>query len=113
MKHFAHETFAFLATLLAGLVPGAIGAVVGLVWERGMTWGQRFAQLAVGIIVSFFVGRAVSSFWAVAPFVEDGIKFVLGMIAYKATPGFIAATSDTLRTLPARLRDHFLPRGHE
>lgn len=102
-------------TFATGLTPAAIGAAVGMAWDHGLTWGQRFLQLAVGIIVSFFAARLIQGVWliysgdAIPPFVLDGIKFTLGMIAFKATPRFIASAVDVVASLPARIRDHFLP----
>lgn len=107
-------------TLLAGLVPGAIGASVGLVWEKGLTWGQRFLQLAVGIVVSFYAARMGAAIWsmthagaALDPFILDGAKFTIGMIAFKATPRLIASSVDVVAGLPAMLRDRFLNKGDQ
>lgn len=106
-----------IGTLLVGLVPGAIGASVSLVWEKGLTWGQRFLQLAVGIVVSFYVTRMLASGLhlytgkPLEPFFLDGIKFTIGLIAFKATPGFITACVDVIASLPGRARDKWFPKG--
>ncbi|MDQ0250973.1 hypothetical protein J2W22_003037 [Sphingomonas kyeonggiensis] len=99
-------------TLLAGLVPGAIGATVTLAFERGLTWGQRFLQLAVGTVVSFYAARMVGAIWhGLDPFVMDGVKFTIGMIAFKATPRFIASAVDVVAGVPGIIRDRYLPKG--
>lgn len=103
---------AFFA-LLSGIAPGAIGAAVGLAWRKGLTWRERFIQMAVGIIVSWFAGRAIGALWALDPFVLQGIAFTIGMIAFEATPRFIAAAADVAGTIPAALRDRFLGKGGE
>jgi hypothetical protein len=114
-KNLYRELLDATLTFATGLTPAAIGAAVGMAWDRGLTWGQRFLQLAVGIIVSFFAARMIQGAWLIyagaeiPPFVLDGIKFTLGMIAFKATPRFITAAVEVVASLPARVRDHFLP----
>jgi hypothetical protein len=116
MKNW-HPLLDFITTLLVGLVPGAIGAAIALAWEKGISWSQRFLQLAVGTIVSFYVSRAIGaghhlySGALLDPFVMDGIKFTIGLIAFKATPGFVASAVDVIGGLPKALRDRFLTKG--
>lgn len=97
-----------LVTIATGLTPGALGAAVGLVWRKGLTWRDRFTQLAVGIIVSWFVTRALGAIWRLDPFVLQAISFTTGMIAFEATPRFIAAASDVVASLPTILRDRLV-----
>jgi hypothetical protein len=107
---------AFL-TLLSGLFPGAIGAAVGMAWRKGLTWRERFVQLAVGIVVSWFVTRAIGALWPLwfrhepDPFVMQAIAFTIGMIAFEATPRFIAGASDVIGGLPALIRDRLIGKG--
>jgi hypothetical protein len=106
-----------ILTLLSGLAPGAIGAAVGMVWRKGLTWRERFVQLAVGIVVSWFVTRAIGALWpiwfrdAADPFVMQAIAFTIGMIAFEATPRFIAGASDVIGGLPALIRDRLIGKG--
>lgn len=100
-----------LFALLSGIAPGAIGAAVGLAWRKGLTWRERFLQLVVGIVVSWFAGRAIGALWQLDPFVLQGVSFTIGMIAFEATPRFIAAAADVAGTIPAMLRDRFLGKG--
>lgn len=102
-------------TFLLGLVPGAIGATVSLAVEKNLTWAQRFLQLGVGIVIAFYVGRFCSAAYTMIypgnelhAFILDGIKFVFGMIAFKATPRFIGAAVDAIATIPARLVARFV-----
>lgn len=110
-----HALLDAIYTLLAGLAPGALGAAVGMAWKKGLTWRDRFIQLAVGIIVSWFTTRAIGALWpswfggAIDPYVLQAIAFTFGMIAFEATPRFIAAASDTLAGVPGRIADRFLP----
>lgn len=115
MEAKLHAFYEAFVTLLSGLAPGAIGAAVSMAWRRGLTWGERFVQLAVGIIVSWFITRAVGALWPLwfralpDPFVMQAIAFTIGMVAFEATPRFISAASDVIAGLPARLADRFLP----
>lgn len=97
-------------TFVIGLTPGAIGSAVGLAHEKGLSWAERFTQLAAGTVVSWFVARALGATVDLNPFVLQGVNFTAGMIAYKSTPRFIAAAADVAGGLPAALRDRFLPR---
>jgi hypothetical protein len=110
MEAKLHAIYEACVTLLTGLAPGAIGAAVGMAWKRGMTWRERFVQLAVGACVSWFIARAIGAiFPGWGDFVVQAIAFTLGMIAFEATPKFITAAADAVATLPARLADRILP----
>lgn len=89
----------------AGLAPGALGAVVSLAYEKGLTWSDRFIQFAVGTTVSWFAGRVVGAIVSLDPFVMQGVTFTLGMIAFRATPRFASGMADLVAELPARIRD--------
>lgn len=99
-------------TLLSGLAPGAIGAAVGMAWRRGLTWRERFVQLAVGASVSWFISRAIGAvFPGWSDYVVQAIAFTLGMIAFEATPKFIAGAAEAVGGLPALIRDRYLGKG--
>jgi hypothetical protein len=104
------EWFDAVQTFVIGLTPGAIGSAVGLAHEKGLSWAERFTQLAAGTVVSWFVARALGGTIDLNPFVLQGVNFTAGMIAYKSTPRFITAAADVVGGLPAALRDRFLPR---
>jgi hypothetical protein len=103
------DWFEAAQTFVIGLTPGALGSAVGLAHEKGLSWAERFTQLAAGTVVSFFVARAFGATVDLNPFVLQGIGFTAGMIAYKSTPRFIAATAEVAGGIPATLRDRFLP----
>lgn len=100
-----------LINLAIGLTPAALGAGVSLMYEKGLTWGDRFARLSVGVTVSWFSSRAVGALWPwqpIDPFVLQGITFTLGMIAYKATPPFISGMTAVVERLPDALASRWL-----
>ncbi|AOH83615.1 hypothetical protein AWL63_06145 [Sphingomonas panacis] len=105
-----HQLIETMLELLVGLCPAALGAAVSLVYEKGLTWRERFVQWVVGIIVSWFAGRAIGALFSLSPFVLQAVSFTLGMIAFKAVPKFIASCTDAVAGLPSDLRDRFLPR---
>ena len=94
---------------LAGLTPAALGAGISLLYEKGLTWRDRFARLAVGITVSWFASGLFAALcralWKVEldAFVLQGVGFVFGMIAYKATPGFITSASTAIAGIPGAI----------
>lgn len=108
-QHILDFLWAALA-FLSGLTPAALGAAVSLMFEKGLTWSDRFMRLAVGIIVSWFAARVAGALWKLDPFVLQGISFTIGMIAFKATPPFISNASDVIAGLPGIVRDRFLPK---
>ncbi len=97
-----------VVTFAIGLVPGALGAAVGLAHEKGLTWTERCVQFAAGTTVSWFAQRGVGAMILLDPFVLQGIGFSAGMVAFKSTPRFIAAAADVIGGLPALIRDRFL-----
>jgi hypothetical protein len=113
MDKILHDIGVTLLALFAGLVPAALGAAVSLVYETGLTWSRRFTQMSVGIVVSYFATGVIRVLWPwgqADPFVLQAVSFVLGMIAFKATPKFIAGMSERVTDIPAALIDRFFPR---
>ncbi|MGT2513407.1 hypothetical protein ACVOMT_03375 [Sphingomonas panni] len=100
-----------LLALLAGLVPGAMGAAVSLAYEKGLSWTEKFTQFAVGTVVSYFARGAIVGLFDLHTFVVDGIVFTAGMIAFRATPRFGSAVADALVSIPAAIRDRIFGGG--
>ena len=109
LKHLA-PVWDWIVTLAIGLSPAALGALVAVSYERGLTWADRFTQFAVGVVVSYFATRIVGVLLAPDPFVLQGISFSIGMVAFKSAPRFISGAADALGTLPADLILRFLPK---
>lgn len=106
LQHLA-DLVDLLVAFLTGLAPGAFGATVSLLYEKGLTWTDRFVQFAVGTIVSSFASRAVGGLWALDPFVLQGIGFTVGMIAFRATPRFASETIELVVGVPGAFRNRF------
>lgn len=108
MDKLLHEVADTILAFLLSLLPSALGATVSMMVDDGITWSRMLARLWVGIIVSYFIGRALDATFALHPFVTQAISFLIGMVAYKSAPGFIAACSAVLAELPGQLRDRAL-----
>ncbi len=108
MKDLLHEFGTWLLAFIVSLVPAGLGAVVSLLVEAGLTWGQRITQVWVGIVVSYFVTNAANAMFGLHPFVSQAIGFLVAMVAFKGAPGFIAGCSAVLAELPGKLSERLL-----
>lgn len=104
-KNDLHGYLQAVLTFLGGIAPGAIGAAVAVAYEKSLTWGQRFLQFAIGIIVSYFATLVVRENTSFGPFLIQSISFTVGLIAYKAVPGFTESAAETARSVPKDLWD--------
>lgn len=108
MDKIFHEVLDAVLSFLMTLLPPALGAAVSMMVDEGITWGRMLARLLVGILVCYFVRGAVDAIVAPHPVVSQAIGFMIGMVAYKAAPGFITGCSAVLAELPGQLRDRVL-----
>lgn len=67
MKDLLHDFGTWLLAFVISLVPAGLGAVVSLLVEAGLTWGQRITQVWVGIVVSYFVTNAANALFGLHP----------------------------------------------
>jgi len=103
MSKLPDEALSALLSLAAALAPAALGAAVAQAWEKGLSWGQRLLQWAVGICVSYYVTLGVTAWLHLDPFVSQAIGFVVAMVAFRATPRFIESVSAAAGALPGAL----------
>lgn len=108
MDKLLHDLADAVLAFLASLLPSAIGAIVSMIYEPGLTWAQRAARLWVGVTVSYFVQRAGGAVFDLHPYVLQAVAFVTGMIAYRAAPAFVAGATTALGELPGLLRDRLV-----
>lgn len=111
MSKLPDEIMTGLASFASALAPAAIGAAVAQAWEKGLSWSQRLVQWVVGICVSHYVTGGVSSWLHLDTFVAQAIGFVLAMVAFRATPAFIAASVTAASSVPGRFVDRVAPKG--
>ena len=108
MDKLLHDIAEAVLAFLGSLVPPALGAIVSLFYETGLTWAQRAARLWVGVTVSYFIMRAGGAMFAVHPYILQAASFLLGLVAYRAAPAFMTGAATVAGELPAQLRDRFL-----
>lgn len=109
MHKILAQLWEWFTTVAIGLSPAALGSLVAVSYEKGLTWADKFTQFAVGVVVSYFATRVVGAFFDLDPFVLQGVSFSLGMIAFKAAPRFISGAADVFGSLPGEIRDRILP----
>ena len=110
LDHLAREAATAVGSFLQALAPAAFGAAVAQAWKTGLSWSQRLMQWGIGICVSHYVTAALAALFRFDPFVIQAVGFVLGMIAFEATPKFIQGASGVVGNLPADLRDRWFRR---
>ena len=90
---------------VTALAPSAIGATVAVMTKRGLTWGERCIQIAVGICFSWYTRVALEALFNPDPFLAQGIAFTIGLIAYDALPKFRERAIALVADLPDAVRD--------
>lgn len=92
---------------VAGLVPGAVGAMLGVVFQGALPWTQRLLQFTVGLIVSHYVGGALLALFPDWPtIVQDAIKLGIGMSAFEGARRFRLAAIEVAGQAPKDLWEH-------
>lgn len=112
MDKILHEILDTILAFIVSLVPSALGATINMMVDDGITWGKMLARLWVGIVMSYFISRALDASFALHPFVTQAVSFLIGMVAYKSAPGFIAGCATAFSEAPGLIRDRliaFLP----
>jgi hypothetical protein len=112
-EKFAAELQALVEAAIAALAPAAFGAAVAAVYEKGLRWTERLFQWAVGSIVAYYVTLGLGAWFGLSGPACSSVSFVIGLIAFRATPLFIASASSAVGSLPAWLRDRFIKGGSD
>lgn len=110
MKEHFHETLAGVLIFAKALVPGALGAAVAVAVQTTLTWTQRFVQIAVGIIVSYYAGEAGSALLGAEGVVKNAIGFTAGVGAFETAKALRVSIADVARTAPKQAWDWWLGR---
>lgn len=108
MKEALAEALAQTAVLLKALVPGALGAAVAVAVQNGLTWVQRFIQLAVGIIVSYYAGAAAGVLLGAEEPLQSAIGFVAGLAAFETAKALRVSFAEVAKTAPKQAWDWWL-----
>ncbi len=108
MPKILHDFLEAAIALLMSLLPAGLGSIVSMLYDMPATWPKRLTQLWIGIVVSYFVQRAVGAIYPLHPFVLQALSFWIGMIAFKAAPSFVAGCATAAGELPTMLRDRLI-----
>lgn len=110
MKNSLPELLQHLAAISVSLLPGAFGAAVAVAVQQGLTWLQRFVQLAVGIVVSYYAGAAVVELFDAGDGMRNAIGFVAGIAAFETAKALRTSFSEVAKTAPKQVWDWWLTR---
>lgn len=110
MKDYLHEAAAGALLAAKTLVPGALGAAVAVAVQTSLTWAQRFVQLAVGIVVSYYAGEAGAALMGAEGVVKNAIGFTAGVGAFETAKALRTSLADVARTAPKQAWDWWLAR---
>jgi len=83
MKETLAEILQQLIILTKALIPGALGAAVAVAVQQGLSWLQRFIQLIVGIIVSYYAGEAAAELFGAEGVIKNAIGLTAGVGAFE------------------------------
>lgn len=110
MKDYLHDAALSALTLAKALVPGALGAAVAVAVQTALTWTQRFVQIAVGIIVSYYAGEAGAALLGAEGVVKNAIGFTAGVGAFETAKALRVSIAEVARTAPKQAWDWWLAR---
>lgn len=83
-KPFIADIWDALRHLVEPVIPGAIGAAIGQLYEKGLGWRDRLAQWTVGLVFAAFLVPAVGHLFEWSDVLVDAVGFVVGTLAFKA-----------------------------
>jgi len=99
-----------LSALAKALIPGALGAAVAVAVQGALTWTQRFVQLLVGIIVSYYAGEAGAHLLGAEGVVKNAIGFTAGVGAFETAKALRVSIGEVARTAPKQAWEWWLKR---
>lgn len=108
MKESLTELAQTLAVFAKAMLPGAMGAAVAVAVQSGLTWGQRFLQLCVGIVASYYAGEAAFELFGVTGVVKNAVGFTVGVAAFETVKALRVSIADVAKTVPRQAWDWWL-----
>ena len=103
VKEYTHEAALWALTLAKALIPGALGAAVAVAVQTALTWTQRFVQIAVGIVVSYYAGEAAATLLGADGVVKNAIGFTAGVGAFETAKALRVSLGEFVREAPKQL----------
>lgn len=100
-----------IATLLHDwgltLLGGFAGAMVALAYMPGLTLRQQLSATLAGGLTASFVCWALQDWFHLSSAAAGGLSFVMGLVAFRATPSLMAAVAASVEQLPHYLAGVF------
>ena len=100
MHQIGHDLLQFGRDTFAAIAPAAFGAGVAQAVKPGLNRREQARQWLVGIIVSHFVTKGLTAWLQLPLEVSQSVAFVVGMVAFQATPRFTAAAANAIARIP-------------
>jgi hypothetical protein len=110
VKEQLHDALAGALVFAKALVPGALGAAVAVAVQTTLTWTQRFVQIAVGIIVSYYAGEAAAVLMGAEGVLKNAIGFTAGVGAFETAKALRTSIAEVARTAPKQAWEWWLAR---
>lgn len=82
------------------LFGGFLGAIVSLAYMPGLTWREQVAATLAGGFTASFVCWALQDWLHLSSAVAGGLSFVVGLVAFRATPSLVKAVADSFARVP-------------
>lgn len=105
----AETATTYLGVKHSALLAGFIGSLVALTFLRELTKPQMLAALGTGLATSTYLTPLAMHYFNVAQDMNDGIAFLLGVVAMNIIPAVIAV-SETIKSDPLAIIKKFMPK---
>lgn len=104
MKFDPHSLFDFGRGVWEAVWPGALGSLVGQMFEKGLSLQDRVGQWFVGLAFAVAVVPGIGHLFGWSPTLINAVGFVVGTFAFRAFPvlreAAIAGMAGGLRSIP-------------
>lgn len=105
----AETATTYLGVKHSALLAGFIGSLVALTFLRELTRLQMLAALGTGLATSTYLTPLAMYYFSVAQAMNDGVAFLLGVVAMNIIPAVIAIT-ESIKNDPLAIIKKFLPK---
>lgn len=102
-------TVTYLSAKHSALLAGFFGSLVALTFIKELTRVQMLIALVTGLLTSAYLTPLVMFYLKITPEINDGIAFIVGLVAMNIVPAVIAV-SESVRKNPLELLKRILPK---
>jgi hypothetical protein len=93
----------------SALLAGFVGSLVALTFLRELTRLQMLTALGTGLATSTYLTPLVMHYFGVTQDMNDGVAFLLGVVAMNIIPAVIAI-SESIKNDPLAVIKKFIPK---